>query len=81
MIRKVFVTVAIVLVGGFLLVGRNFSSYVRTGWADPQRVQLPALRGRVGQRDQLGAIGVGSRERLKRGLDLSDIQISHLSTP
>jgi hypothetical protein len=34
MIRKVVAGVAIVLVGGFLLCGRNFSSYVRTGWAD-----------------------------------------------
>jgi hypothetical protein len=34
MIRKLVGTVAIVLVGGFLLCGRNLSSYVRTGWAD-----------------------------------------------
>jgi hypothetical protein len=34
MIRKLVVTAAIVLVGGYLLVGRNLASYVRTGWAD-----------------------------------------------
>jgi hypothetical protein len=34
MIRKLVATAAIVAVGGFVLCGRNFSSYVRTGWAD-----------------------------------------------
>jgi hypothetical protein len=34
MIRKLIVTGGIVLLGGFLLCGRNLSSYVRTGWAD-----------------------------------------------
>jgi hypothetical protein len=34
MLKKLVATAAVVVVGGFLLCGRNLSSYVRTGWAD-----------------------------------------------